>query len=238
LPGAKRLHLFGEPASPAGSTEGISMQSTTLSASPATTVHPSELCTVPACLYGFLCAVVEELQERLLSGCPAAGPRRQLAAFAALERHMLAILTTPPAYRTPQMFEELRRLFGRAQLCTDRGTPIQELFQLAQPAPPGKFRIDVPSLCWANVARLCEALEQCVAGRREPKRLNQLRVAAVLENDLRQLIATLHRHQITWDESAGAAAGFFTEAEIAIGDELAAIYVEAERLPPAAEMRQ
>ena len=121
---------------------------------------------------------------------------------------MLAILTPVPANRSPQMFEELHRLFWRAKRCTDRGMPIEELICLAQPAPPGRFRIDIPSLCWASVARLREALEQCVAA---------------FENDLRQLITALHRHQLTWDESAARCAGLFAAADAAIGEELSEI---------------
>ena len=74
--------------------------------------------------------------------------------------------------------------------------------------------------------------------RREPKRLDQLRVLANLENELRIVIAALHRHEITWDRAALRTSLLFEDAEATLGDDLAVIFCEADRLPAMAESRQ
>jgi hypothetical protein len=213
------------------------MQPQSYQAQPAA-VPPWQRCTAPACIYGMIYALIEELGDRCLAKETDAGEQRQLAALNAVAQQLLSVLTTAPAARVPQMFDELRRRYHRAQRCTDRGVPVEKLLTLARPIPPGRFRLDIPSLCWAAVARLREAIEQCVAAGRDPKRLEQLRIVAALENDLRQVIAALHRHEITWDQSAGRTAALFSGADAAIGYELSAIFGEAESLPQLAQARQ
>ena len=53
------------------------MQPTILTAAPATAVHPSKRCTVPACLYGIVCAVIGELQDELVDNGQAPRAKRR-----------------------------------------------------------------------------------------------------------------------------------------------------------------
>ena len=103
-------------------------------------MHPSERCAAPACLYAIVRALIEELSDRRHTAKFGMGQHRQLAALNGLAEQMIAVLTAEPPARSPQMFEELHRRFRRAQRCTDRGTPIEQLLTLAQPALPGRFR--------------------------------------------------------------------------------------------------
>lgn len=208
------------------------------SAGAAAATDPSDRCNAPACMMGMIEAMMDSLLDRETEQGLSGAERRQLGAFRGLHDAALAVLTTHPHARTRPMFDKLRQRFRQAQRATRQGIPIAGLLRLPAPLPRERLGIDPPSLCWATVAHLREALEQIVAAHGNPARLAQLRVVAELENRLRHLIAALHRHDLTWDMAAGQVAELFAGAEEAIGDDLVRIFDEADALMPAEAARQ
>lgn len=202
-------------------------------------VSPYDRCSAPACAFGTQAALAGALRDHCAEQTPNIAARRQQRAYDALESALAEVLTPARRLITRQQYaRKLTRLCAEAEASTRQGVPAEDLVQFAGPLPSDPFRIDLPSLCWAAVARLREALEQIAAASPPPRRIAQLQCVGALELALRQTIKALHAHAATLDAASIATAGLFDKAETAIGDELGAIFAEAAALPALPERLQ